>query len=124
MTPVAVIGVNTRAFTGAKSVQSSPDIYMPMSMLPLVRGGWGESGLSLSGSTIWWEQLMAREKPRVSLEQARARLNVALNAAIHATMTVAKGDTVPRLELEDGSRGLNLGGKQYAQPDRESPRLN
>ncbi len=30
MTPVIVIGVNPRAFTGAKSVQSSPDIFMPL----------------------------------------------------------------------------------------------
>jgi predicted permease len=70
----------------------------------------------LSNSTIWWVQLMARQKPGVSVEQATAGLNVALNAAIHATMTVAKDDTMPRLELEDGSRGLNIEGRQFAQP--------
>ncbi len=31
-------------------------------------------------------------------------------------MTVAKNDTMPRLELEDGSRGLNFEGRQFAQP--------
>jgi predicted permease len=116
MTPVMVIGVNPRTFTGAMSVQSSPDIFMPLSMLPLVKGELGDSGPLLSNSTIWWVQLMAREKPGVSVEQATAGLNVALNAAIHATMTVAKDDTMPRLELEDGSRGLNFEGRQFAQP--------
>ena len=116
MTPVTVVGVNPRAFTGAKSVQSSPDIFMPLSMLPLVKGELGDSGSLLSSSNIWWLQLMARERPGVSLEQATAGLNVALSAAVHATMTVAKGDTMPRLVLEDGSRGLNFEGKQYAQP--------
>jgi predicted permease len=116
MTPVMVIGVNPRAFTGAKSVQSSPDIFMPLSMLPLVKGELGDSGPLLSNSNIWWVQLMAREKPGVPLGQARAVLDVALSAAIHATMTVAKNDTMPRLELEDGSRGLNFEGRQFAQP--------
>jgi predicted permease len=116
MTPVTVIGVNPRTFTGAMSAQRSPDIFMPLSMLPLVKGELGDSGPLLSNSTIWWVQLMARQKPGVSVEQATAGLNVALNAAIHATMTVAKDDTMPRLELEDGSRGLNIEGRQFAQP--------
>jgi predicted permease len=116
MTPVTIIGVNPRAFTGAKSVQSSPDIFMPLSMLPLVKGELGDSGPLLSNSNIWWVQLMAREKLGVPLEQAQAALNVAFRAAIHATMTVAKNDTMPRLELEDGSRGLNFEGRQFAQP--------
>ena len=116
MTPVTVIGVNPRAFTGARSVQNSPDIFMPLSMIPLVKGELGQSGPLLSSSKLWWVHLMARQKPDVPLEQAKAALNVALSAAIHATMTVAKDDTMPRLELEDGSRGLNFNGKQFAQP--------
>jgi len=116
MTSVTIIGVNPRAFTGAKSVQSSADIFMPLSMLPLVKGELGDSGPLLSNSNIWWVQLMAREKLGVPLEQAQAALNFALSAAIHATMTVAKNDTMPRLELEDGSRGLNFEGRQFAQP--------
>ena len=116
MTPVTVIGVNPRAFTGARSVQNSPDIFMPLSMIPLVKGELGQSGPLLSNSKLWWVQLMAREKPGVPLEQSRAALNVALSAAINATMTVAKDDTMPRLELEDGSRGLNFNGRQFAQP--------
>lgn len=116
MTPVTVIGVNPRVFTGAMSVQNSPDIFMPLSMIPLVKGELGKSGPLLSSPNLWWVQLMAREKPGVSLEQAQAALNVALSTAIHATMTVGKDDTMPRLELEDGSRGLNFVGQQFAQP--------
>ncbi len=116
MTPVTVIGVNPRAFTGARSVQTSPDIFMPLSMIPLVKGELGNSGPLLSSSNLWWVQLMAREKPGVSVEQAGAGLNVALSGAIHGTMSVAKDDTMPRLELEDGSRGLNFDGRHFAQP--------
>jgi predicted permease len=116
MTPVTVIGVNPRAFTGAMSVQSSADIFMPLSMIPVVKGELGTSGPLLSSSETWWVQLMARQKPGVPVEQARAALNVAFSAAIHATMTVAKNDTIPRLDLEDGSRGLNFYGKHFARP--------
>ena len=116
MIPVTVIGVNPRAFTGAMSVQNSPEIFMPLSMIPLVKGELGDSGPLLSSSNLWWVQLMAREKPGVSVEQAGAGLNVALSAAIHGTMSVAKDDTMPRLELEDGSRGLNFDGRHFAQP--------
>ena len=116
MTPVTVIGVNPRTFTGAMSVQNSADIFMPLSMIPLVKGELGRSGPLLSSRDLWWVQLMAREKPGVPLERAQAALNVALSAAIHATMTVAKDDTMPRLVLEDGSRGLNSEGREFAQP--------
>lgn len=116
MTPVTVIGVNPRTFTGAMSVQNSADIFMPLSMIPLVKGELGRSGPLLSSRDLWWVKLMAREKPGVPLEQAQAALNVALSAAIHATMTVAKDDTMPRLVLEDGSRGLNFEGREFAQP--------
>ena len=116
MTPVTRFGVNPPAFTGATSVQNSADIFMPLSMIPPVKGELGRSGRLLSSRDLWWVQLMAREKPGVPLKHAQAALNVALSAAIHATTTVAKDDTMPRLELEDGSRGLNLNGAQFAQP--------
>jgi predicted permease len=115
-TPVTVVGVNPRTFTGAKSVQSSPDIFMPLSIVPLLKGELGQSGPMLSSSKLWWVQLMARANPGVSQEQATAALNVAFNAAIRDTMTVAAGDTMPRLAIEDGSKGLNFNGRQFAKP--------
>ena len=116
MTPVTIVGVNPRGFTGAKSVQSSPEIFMPLSMIPLLKAELGRTGPLLSSPTLWWVQLMARTKPGVSTEQARASLDVTLSAAARGTMILKKGDTVPRLELEDGSRGLNFAGRQYAKP--------
>jgi len=116
MTPVTVVGVNPRSFTGAKSAQSSPDIFMPLSMIPLLKGQLAQSGPLLSSKKLWWVQLMARQKPGVSQEQATAALNVTFNAAIRDTMTVPAEDTMPRLALEDGSKGLNFSGKQFAQP--------
>jgi len=35
--PLTIIGVNPPGFTGAKDVQQSPQLFIPMSMQPLVR---------------------------------------------------------------------------------------
>jgi predicted permease len=114
--PVTIIGVNPRGFTGAKSVQSSPDLFMPLSMIPLLRSEIGTHGPLLSSPSIFWVQLMARVKPGVSGEQARAALDVSLSAAIRGTQKVNKADTMPVLLLEDGSKGLNHSGRQFAKP--------
>ena len=116
MTPVTIIGVNPRGFTGAQSVQSSPDIFMPLSMIPVLKGSMGETGTLLSSPSLAWVQLMARSRPGIPIEQARASLDVALVAAIRGTLTVDKNDTMPRLELQDGSRGLNSATRQFGKP--------
>ena len=114
--PVTIIGVNPRGFTGAKSVQSSPALFMPLSMIPLLRSEIGTHGPLLSSASIFWVQLMARTKPGVSDQQARAAFDVSLSAAIRDTLKVKKDDTMPVLLLEDGSKGLNHAGRQFAKP--------
>jgi len=116
MSPMTVVGVNPRGFTGAESVQVSPDLFMPLSMAPLMRGSIGEPGSVLSSTDLWWLQLMARAKPGVSDEQARAALDVMLRAAVRGTMKIDKGGTLPRMEVEDGSRGLNQTARDYSAP--------
>jgi predicted permease len=116
MTPVTIVGVNPKGFTGANSVQTSPDLFMPLSMMSLLRAPHGDSGPILSSTTLYWVQVMARVKADISPEQARASLDVALNAAIRDTTTVEKGETLPHIQLEDGSKGLNHYGTAYAEP--------
>jgi predicted permease len=116
MIPMTVVGVNPPGFTGAESVQVSPDLFMPLSMAPSMRGSIGDSGSVLSSSNLWWIQLMARAKPGISNEQARAALDVVLRAAVRSTMTIEEGSTLPRIEVEDGSRGLNYAARDYSAP--------
>ncbi len=116
MAPVTIAGVNPPGFTGAQSVQQSPDFFLPLSMMPLLHAPLGNSGPVLASARLWWVQLMARARPGVDDEQARASLDVALNAAVRGTMHVEKGQTVPHLRLEDGSKGLNYAGREYADP--------
>jgi predicted permease len=116
MTPVTIIGVNPNGFTGAESVQQSPDLFMPLSTMPLFRAPFGQSGPVLASTDLYWLQVMARARPGVSAEQALASLDVALGAAVRATTTIKKGDTLPHIMIDDGSRGLNFASGQYARP--------
>ena len=114
--PVTIVGVNPRGFTGAHNAQSSPEVFMPLSMIPLLRAELGNDGPLLSSNKVFWVQMMARSKPGVPIEQARAALEVALIAAMRSTPTVKKDDTMPTLLLEDGSKGMNFAARQFAKP--------
>jgi predicted permease len=116
MTPVTIVGVNSGSFSGAESVQQSPDLFMPLSTMPLFRAPFGDSKPVLASTQLYWLQVMARARPGLSDEQARASLDVALEAAVRATTTIKKGDTLPHIRVESGSKGLNYVAHQYAKP--------
>jgi len=115
LTPITIIGVNPPGFTGTAGVQSSPDVFLPFSMAPIATPKWSQKPL-LTDPDFWWVLVMGRVKPGVSDETARASLDVVLNAAVRSTMTVEKDRSVPRLALEDGSRGENNIGRMFAKP--------
>ncbi|MFP5226393.1 MAG: ADOP family duplicated permease [Acidobacteriota bacterium] len=115
LVPVTVVGVNPPGFTGAKGTMTSPEIFMPFSVQPVVYPYDTETSL-LASDRVWWMQIMARARPGVNEARAQAALDVALQAAVRATMTVKKDESVPRLMLTDGSRGENQSGKQMAKP--------
>jgi predicted permease len=110
-----IVGVSPRGFTGAKQVQSSPDVFVPLSMQPLVDPKGENAGL-LNDPDLWWVNIVGRAKPGVPDAQAQAALNVALAAAIRGTMTVKASDSMPRLEVVDGSRGLGYAVRTFKKP--------
>ena len=114
--PVTIVGVNPPGFTGPDGVETtSPQIFLPLSMLPAILPIPGNDGPLIDPNQFWLE-LMARVKPGVSKAQAEAALNVSFNAAFRGTGTVDKGETVPRLSLEDGSRGVTSGLRLLLKP--------
>jgi len=117
--PLTIVGVNPRGFTGAESTLTSPDVFVPLSMQPLVSpASWdGPDALSLLASTHeWWVSVMGRARPGVSDAQAEAALNTQLAAVVRATMPVRPGEDIPHLDLLDGSRGLFEQDQTYAKP--------
>ncbi len=118
-TPLTVIGVNPPGFTGAYSAQDTPDIFLPFSMQPVAAPQNFDPDLPpslLSDKKMWWVLVMGRMKPGAADVSAAASLNVQLSAAVRATMTVKKDSQLPRLLLEDGSRGQNPNVDDLAKP--------
>jgi predicted permease len=114
LTPITIIGVAPHGFTGASSVQRSQDLFMPLSMQPVIFPQ--KTGSLLSDRNTWWIQVMGRLQPGASLNQARAALAVDLDQAIQSTTTVAKDQTIPPLLLLPGSRGWNYAAQELEHP--------
>jgi predicted permease len=115
LVPMTIVGVNPPGFTGATSVQTSPEIFAPLAMEPeIVTSFW--KGSLLENQKVWWMLMMARTKPGVSEAAAQAQLNTLLHSAVLATMQPKAGQPIPSLVLQDGSRGMNESAKMLAQP--------
>lgn len=117
MVPVTIIGVTPSGFTGAKSVQSPPDLFLPLSSQPLVEPrGKNGSLLGTSSPQIWWLNIMGRTKVGVADITAQAALDTSLAAVVRSTLHPDANTTIPRLNLLDGSRGLFLSKQMFAKP--------
>jgi predicted permease len=114
--PVTIIGVNPAGFTGATSVQVSPDVFVPLSMIPLLQATSARQGPLLSSKSLFWINLMARSKPGVTDLKAQAELNTILAAAIRNIMSPKANEIIPELTLGDGSRGINAIGEHFSKP--------
>jgi predicted permease len=115
LTPVTIIGVNPKGFTGAASTQEAPDVILPFSMAAIATPVWTKKAL-LTDPDLWWVLVMGRVRPNVPDGQARAALDVVLNATVRSTETVGKDEAVPSLVLQDGSRGENQASRMFSKP--------
>jgi len=114
LTPVTIIGVAPHGFSGASHVQTPEDMFLPLSMQPVIFPK--PTGSLLSDPDTWWIQIMGRLKMSTSDEQARASLAVSLNQAIRSTMTVPADRSVPPLLLSPGGRGWNYAAQELEHP--------
>ena len=113
---VTIVGVNPSSFTGPGGVEAtSPQIFLPLSMLPAINPV-PVNDSPLTDPNQFWLGLMARAKSNVSKASAESALNVTFNAAFRATGTIEKGETIPRISLEDGSRGITSGLRDLLKP--------
>ncbi len=111
---MTIVGVNPPGFTGADDSQVSPDVFIPLSMQPVLDPKGKKSYLEDPGE--WWVKIMGRVKPSVTDSQAEAVLSSQLQAAVRGTMTVKPGETIPRLVIADGSRGNHISGNGFMKP--------
>jgi predicted permease len=114
LTPVTIVGVNPPGFTGASSVQTSPDVFLPFSMAAMAAPTW--AGKRLFADDFWWVLVMGRVRSGVPDQTVQAAFNVILDAAARSTAKAGKDETVPRFTLQDGSQGENSAGLTFSKP--------
>lgn len=124
--PLTIVGVNPEGFTGAKNVQQSPDVFVPLAMQPLVHPATLQAARpaadgqthqdALDNPDYWWVNEMGRAKRGVSDSAAQVALTGELQAVVRSTMTVRPGEDLPQVQLRDGSRGLFEQEKMFAKP--------
>jgi predicted permease len=103
---VTIVGVNPSGFRGPVDADASaPEVFMPLSMVRALVPVPDAKNPFLKPDVASVE-VMARVKPGISTATAQAALDKAFDTALRATATINKGDTIPRLTLEDGSRGI------------------
>jgi len=112
---LTIIGVNPPGFTGAKNVLVSPDLFVPISLEPLLSVQRAKK-LDLANPDFWWINIVGRVKPGVPEREAEQGLRVQLESAVRSLATVKAGDTIPRLELSNGSRGLHYADRVFRKP--------
>lgn len=111
---LTVVGVAPRGFTGAKTVLESPDLYLPIRLQPQIDPK--PRSVLLNDGEFWWVNVMARRRKDVDERTAAAAMNVALQAAVRATLTVKPSEHMPQMDLENGSRGLHWSDAQFKKP--------
>lgn len=112
---LTVVGVNPPGFTGAQSVQTSPALFVPLSLVPQLAPSFRED--PMTSNTFWWVNLMARIRPGSSPQLAQAALSTALHAFVLSSIARPDPeDHIPSVLLEDGSRGLNFSGREFREP--------
>jgi hypothetical protein len=50
--PLTIVGVNPKGFTGAKDVQLSPELFIPLTMQPLVQPRHGSLSYEFPGAVV------------------------------------------------------------------------
>jgi predicted permease len=114
LVPITIIGVAPPSFTGADSVQISPEIFLPFSMQPIINPQ--RKGSVLQNKEFWWMQIMGRARPGIGDEAVRTAFALWLDQDIRATLAVKKSDQMPLTVIAPGSQGLATWGHRYAQP--------
>jgi predicted permease len=106
--PMTIVGVAPRGFAGT-TLGSKPEVFVPITLRGLMQPNFK----GFDDRKSYWAYLFARLKPGMSIEQARAAINVPYRTLINdidAPLQKMSEQTLARFKakqitLEDGSRG-------------------
>ncbi|WP_058188366.1 ABC transporter permease [Terracidiphilus gabretensis] len=113
---MTIVGVNPRGFTGIKGAMDSPDLFVPITMLPVIDPkNWGKQPV-MTDPNMLWVNIAARTKPGIKDDAAQATLGAKYESALRGTVKLKDGETLPKLVLADGSRGLHMMDEEIEKP--------
>ena len=131
--PFAVVGVCPPEFFGVQPGRSV-DVWVALHQQPRVEPRWSpqpeageQAGAAGAASRPpnsvfeqtrgWWIVMMARLKPGVSEQQARAESEVILQQSVAPDVKAGtKPENIPHLEMTPGSTGLDNLRRQFSKP--------
>ena len=99
--PCTVIGVMPQGFRGVNQVGDAPDVMVPLALRDATMRGEEPA----ADPKFWWVVPVARLKPGVTIEQARAPLDLIVRQTIAAARPDFPTADLPRLRLAPGARG-------------------
>src|SRR5437870_4871397 len=126
--PFIIVGVSPPDFYGVQPGRSV-GVWLPLHTQPQVEPRWSPAPPAPGKETAarpaslfeardhWWVIILGRLKPGASEQQARAGLEVILQQAIAAGIkSTTKPETIPHLELQSGSKGLDYLRREFSRP--------
>jgi predicted permease len=116
-TPFTAIGVTPPGFFGVDP-SKAPDLYLPLHADLLLNPEHGPGQTSrYQDEHYYWTEMMARLRPGVTIEQARAVLASVFDAWVASTATSElERKNLPEILLKEGSAGLDNLRRAYSQP--------
>jgi predicted permease len=110
---VAVIGVNSPEFHGAK-ICCNPEIFLPIALQPRLIPN--PKGSLMANANFWWLCLIGRLKPDISPEAAQVAAEAEFHRSLRATIPAKPVAEFPGLILAAGNRGLDTQTLLFATP--------
>src|SRR5438876_6434165 len=117
--PFAVVGVAARGFNGLLKGQNV-DVFVPIAMKRELTPGWN----GLVERDIMWLNIFARLRPRMSLEQTEAALQVTYRPLLETELQSTKNPTQrlrerylrQHVSLRPAARGINQQAATWGEP--------
>ncbi|HEV3276676.1 MAG TPA: ABC transporter permease [Terriglobia bacterium] len=125
--PFTVIGVCPQEFFGVQPGKAV-EVWVPLHQQPRVEPRWSPradpgNAASTARSSLfearkrWWVVMVARLRPGVSEQQARAEAEVILQQSIASDVKAGtKPETLPHIQVTAGSKGLDDLRRQFSKP--------
>ena len=115
--PFVIVGVSPPGFHGLNPSQES-DIYLPQHASILVERIYpGDPRAKYADAKFYFCEIMARRRPGVTVKQAQAALEPIFHQFVDSQAANDSERTdLPKLIVEDASRGLDNLRRQYSKP--------